>query len=97
MIPRLPPLVCWNLLPYSPAMLLVTQFIDVLVFLLFADVLLSWVLQPHQFPLNYTRTLTEPMYAPLRKLINPQQMGGLDLSPLIWIIGLQILGGMLGG
>ena len=78
-------------------MLLVTQFIDVLVVLLFADVLLSWVLQPHQFPLNYTRTLTEPMYAPLRKLMNPQQMGGLDLSPLIWIIGLQILGGMLGG
>jgi len=78
-------------------MLLVTQLIDVFVYLLFADVLLSWVLQPHQFPLNYTRTLTEPMYAPLRKLMNPQQMGGLDLSPLIWIIGLQILGWMLGG
>ena len=72
-------------------MLLVSQFIDVLVFLLFADVLLSWVLQPHQFPLNYTRTLTEPMYAPLRKLINPQQMGGLDLSPLIVLVGLQLI------
>jgi uncharacterized protein YggT (Ycf19 family) len=77
-------------------MFLIGSFLDVLVMILFIDVLLSWVLQPHQFPLNYTRTLTEPMYAPLRKLLNPQQTGGLDLSPLIWIIGLQVLGGMLG-
>ena len=77
-------------------MFIIGPFLDVLVMILFIDVLLSWVLQPHQFPLNYTRTLTEPMYEPLRKFLNPQQMGGLDLSPLIWIIGLQILRGVLG-
>ena len=77
-------------------MFILGQFIDVLVMILFIDVICSWLMQPHQFPLNYTRALTEPMYAPIRKLLNPQSMGGLDLSPLVWIFGLQILAGMLG-
>ena len=77
-------------------MFIVGQFIDLLIVVIFVDVILSWVMQPHQFPLSYTRTLTEPMYEPLRKILNPQQMGGLDLSPLVWIIGLQVLGGALG-
>ncbi|MEE2828237.1 MAG: YggT family protein [Myxococcota bacterium] len=77
-------------------MYLIGQVIDLIVLFLFVDVILSWVLRPHQFPLNYTRQLTEPMYAPVRQLLDPRRTGGLDLSPLVWIFGLQILGGMLG-
>lgn len=78
-------------------LLLAADILDVFVMILFADVLLSWVLRPNQFPLNYTRQLTEPLYAPLRQLIDPQKMGGLDLSPLVWIFGLHIISQMLRG
>lgn len=33
--------------------------------------------------------LTEPVLAPIRRVLPP--MGGLDLSPLVVIIGIQIL------
>ena len=91
-----PPLVVGDPLPYSSSVIIIGQLIDVFVIILFIDVILSWVMRPHQFPLNYTRQLTEPMYAPIRQIIDPQKMGGLDLSPLVWIFGLQILGNMLG-
>lgn len=43
------------------------------------------------------RRITEPLYAPLRKVIPPVRMGdaGLDLSPLILLIGIQILAQVL--
>ena len=37
------------------------------------------------------RTITDPLLLPLRKVIPP--LGGLDLSPLILLIGLQIVVG----
>lgn len=33
--------------------------------------------------------LTEPVLAPIRRVLPP--MGGLDLSPLVVIIGIQVL------
>ncbi len=40
-----------------------------------------------------TKKLTDPIYTPLRKYIPP--IGGIDLTPLVVIIGLQVLGGIL--
>jgi YggT family protein len=42
-------------------------------------------------------TLTEPVLGPLRRAIPPVRMGemALDLSPLIVIIGIQILQGII--
>ncbi|NHZ71218.1 MAG: YggT family protein [Proteobacteria bacterium] len=42
--------------------------------------------------------LIEPMLKPIRAVIPPVRMGGgsLDLSPLILIIGLQVLAGLVG-
>jgi len=37
--------------------------------------------------------ITEPVLAPVRRVLPP--MGGLDLSPLVVIIGIQILTGIL--
>jgi YggT family protein len=69
----------------------------------FARIILSW------FPpssgggaLNSVRyfldTITEPVLGPLRRAIPPLGIGGmaLDLSPLILIIGVNILLGVLG-
>jgi len=43
------------------------------------------------------RGITEPIYRPIRKVIPPFRMGdvGLDLSPIIVIIGLQLVGSLL--
>jgi len=51
------------------------------------------VQQPNQAPLKWTMQLTEPLYAPLRAVIPPIQ--GLDLSPLVLILGLRLLSGVL--
>lgn len=37
--------------------------------------------------------LTDPVYKPLRKYVPP--IGGIDITPLIVIVGLQVLAGLL--
>ena len=60
-------------------------------YLIIARVLLSWM------PINISYKikqsvyeLTEPLLSPIRKLIPPSKLG-IDLSPIIVIIFLQIL------
>jgi YggT family protein len=70
--------------------------------LLLARIILSW------FPISpdgawagiasFLYSITEPVLGPLRRALPPVGIGGmgLDLSPLIVIIGLQILLGVIG-
>lgn len=51
--------------------------------------ILSWVSQGYNPIEAVMHQLTEPMLAPIRKILPP--MGGLDLSILVAIIGLQFL------
>jgi len=69
----------------------------------FARIILSWFPpSPGGGALNSIRlfldTITEPVLGPLRRAIPPLGIGGmaLDLSPLILIIGVNILLGVLG-
>ncbi|MBI2375464.1 MAG: YggT family protein [Deltaproteobacteria bacterium] len=62
-----------------------------LTYLIIADAVLSWILPPNKPPRSLTRKLTDPMYAPIRKVLSPEKMGGLDLSPMVLIFGLQML------
>jgi YggT family protein len=39
------------------------------------------------------KKLTDPVYEPIRKFVPP--IGGIDITPIIVIIGLQILTGLL--
>lgn len=39
------------------------------------------------------KKLTDPVYKPLRKYIPP--IGGIDITPLIVIIGIQLLAGLI--
>ena len=39
------------------------------------------------------RSVTDPVLAPIRQLLPP--MGGLDLSPMVLLIALQVLQGIL--
>lgn len=59
------------------------------------DAVSSWILPPGQFPRNVTSQLTEPLYRPIRSILDPGKMGGLDLSPMVVILALQVLANAL--
>lgn len=70
--------------------------------LVFARIILSW------FPVNpegamatihgFLHLVTEPVLGPLRRALPPVRLGSaaLDLSPIVVLIGIQVLRGLLG-
>lgn len=74
---------------------IVVRTLQLLSFIVIADALLSWVQGPDQMPRRMTRSITEPLYAPIHKVINPQMTGGFDLSPLFVILVLHFLANVL--
>jgi YggT family protein len=70
------------------------RLIDLYSLVVLVAVILSWVQLDRRNPLvTMTHGLTEPLLAPIRKVLPP--MGGLDLSPMVLLIALQILKGLL--
>ncbi|MEM1233161.1 MAG: YggT family protein [Pseudomonadota bacterium] len=72
--------------------------LDVATFFIFAHFILSWlisfnVLNPRQQMVGQIwyglQRLLEPIYGPIRNMLPP--MGGLDLAPLVAILGIAIL------
>jgi YggT family protein len=84
-------------------MAIICLALQLYVYVLFARVIFSW------FPISpgsamqgisdVLRMLTEPVLGPLRRALPPVRMGGmgLDLSPLIALLGVQILHGIICG
>jgi YggT family protein len=72
---------------------IVNAIITVLSFTLIIYTLLRFFLDPYHPVIQILSQVMEPLLTPIRKLVPP--MGGLDFSPLILIIGLQILGSIL--
>ncbi len=69
---------------------LIHTIIDVYSLVLFVAVILSWVNLDRDNPvLRFVTALTEPVLAPVRRLLPP--MAGFDLSPLVVFIGLRLL------
>jgi YggT family protein len=70
-------------------------------FVLLARVVLSWIPIPPGGPVSriasFVYEITEPVLRPLRNLLPPLRMGamGLDLSPIILFIVIQILIGVV--
>ncbi len=64
-------------------------FLNVLLFSIFIQVIISWI-NPGTFnpAISLLYSLTEPVLRPCRRLIPP--MSGLDLSPLVALIGIQL-------
>lgn len=65
-------------------------FINLFFFAILIRVILSWVSPGAHSPVTaIIWSVTEPVMAPVRRVIPP--MGGLDISPLFVLIGLQAL------
>lgn len=74
-------------------MTLLCRLVDLYVLVIFARIILSW------FPLDpwsamgrfrdLLARLTDPVMAPLRRVIPP--VGGLDLSPIVLLLGISLI------
>ena len=73
--------------------------VEILTWIVIIDVILTF------FPtvdrrspfVRFIRGITEPMYRPVRRLIPTVRLGdvGLDLSPIVVILGIQLIGSLL--
>lgn len=75
------------------------QFVQLLVSVLTTAIVLraifSWFVPPgsDNVIMRFLRDITDPMLAPLRRIL--PSMGMLDLSPFVAIVILQIMGGIV--
>ena len=75
-------------------MLLFVRLIDLYSLVVLVAVIMSWVPLDRRNPVAMlVRGLTEPVLAPIRNVLPPLE--GLDLSPMLLLIGLQLLRGLL--
>ena len=78
---------------FSLALLqLVVGALDLYFWVIFARAILSWVnADPHNPIVRALVLVTEPVLRPLRKLVPPRKLGGLDLSPLFAMLIVQFV------
>lgn len=67
--------------------------VSILTLIVFVYVLLGYFLRPDHQIRRALAVVVEPMLSPVRKVIRP--IGGFDLSPLIVILLLQVIGSVL--
>ena len=66
-----------------------------------ARIVLEWIPVSYDHPVarvrSAFRTMTEPVLRPLRAILPPVRIGGmgLDLSPLVLLVGLSILAAVI--
>ena len=68
----------------------INTFISILTIVVIIYTLLRFFMDPYHPVISMLGQVVEPMLAPIRKNVPP--IGGLDFSPLILIIVLQLLG-----
>lgn len=74
--------------------MILIQIIDLYSLIVFAAIVMSWMQLPPTNPIvQLVHAVTEPVLGTLRRALPP--MGGLDFSPMILLIGLQMLKGLL--
>ena len=66
--------------------------LDLYSYVVIAAALISWVSpDPYNPIVRFLRQVTEPVLAPVRRLLPPWKTGGLDLSPVIVLIAIQLV------
>ena len=74
--------------------MLLGRLIDLYSLVVIAAVIVSWAqLPPYHPAVRFLNKATEPFLAPLRRIVPP--LGGLDVSPMLLLVLLQLQKGML--
>jgi YggT family protein len=75
---------------------LLARLLDLYSFVVLVAVVTSWLrLAPDHPIVRITRALTEPLLAPIRRMM--PEFGGLDFSPMLLLLGIQLVRRMLFG
>ncbi|HWM78308.1 MAG TPA: YggT family protein [Methylomirabilota bacterium] len=66
---------------------IIMRLLDLYVIVIIAAALITWV-QPNPYNpiVRFLRQITEPVLRPVRQLVPPEKLGGLDISPIIVIV-----------
>ncbi|MFM7200127.1 MAG: YggT family protein [Myxococcota bacterium] len=73
-------------------MAILFQLLEIYSWIIIISALLSWFPIDRGNPLiQFLNAATEPVFAPIRALIRPEMTGGIDLSPLIVLFGINVL------
>ena len=77
-------------------MVIVLFLLDLYSFVVLVSVVLSWLrLSPNNPVVRVVDALTEPVLAPLRRVIPP--VGGFDITPLVVLLAIQLVKRLLFG
>jgi len=75
---------------------LVSTLLNLYMWVVIISALLSWVNpDPYNPIVRFLRNITDPVYARIRRLMPFIVVGGMDLSPVVVIVAVQILGALL--
>ena len=67
------------------------QLIDLYSLVIIGAVVVSWIEVPRDNPaVKFLHSATEPLLGPIRRAL--PTTGGIDFSPIVLLIGLQLLG-----
>jgi len=70
--------------------MLLEKILDIYIWVVIAAAVISWITpNPYNPAVRVLRRLTEPAFAPLRRLLPPWRTFGLDFSPMIVILLIQ--------
>lgn len=76
---------------YSLLQLLLT-LLNIYMWVIIIRALISWVNpDPYNPIVQILVRITEPVLRPLRRLVPPRKLGGLDVSPIIAILLIQLI------
>jgi YggT family protein len=87
------------MMPMNPILWLLHTVINIYFWIILAMVIMSWLIafgivnrsNPYVRQVSYAlERLTEPLLRPIRRFL--PDLGGIDISPIILLIGLQFLG-----
>jgi YggT family protein len=77
-------------------MFLLARLLDLYSIVVLVAVVTSWLrLSPDHPVVRVTSALTEPLLAPIRRVL--PAVGGLDFSPMVLLFGIQLLRRLLFG
>ncbi|MBU1041796.1 MAG: YggT family protein [Proteobacteria bacterium] len=75
---------------------LVSTLLTLYMWVVIISALLSWVNpDPYNPIVRFLRNITDPVYAKIRRLMPFVVVGGMDLSPVVVIVAIQILSALL--
>ena len=74
--------------------MLLVLLLDGYTLIVFGAVIISWIQLPPTNPVaSFLHTMTEPLLAPIRRLL--PAMGGIDFSPFVLLIALRMVRGFV--